>query len=78
MQDLKPKSGEAAESNESKASIWRYVINPEGKISDIHFLTQLTPEEKQVMLKDPGMGTGQLWRSQAVLKHHSMMLVTAT
>ena len=67
MQDLKPKSGEPAESHESKASIWRYVINPEGKISDIHFLAQLTPEEKQVMLKDPGMGTGQQRRFQGIL-----------
>ena len=53
------------------------MINPAGKISDIHFLTQLTPEEKQVMLKDPSMGTGQPWRS-GVFEQHDLMLCAAT
>jgi hypothetical protein len=54
--ELKPKSGEPVEANETKAAIWHYVVDDEGKVTDIHFLTQLTPEEKQMMLTDPKLG----------------------
>ena len=32
------------------AAMWRYVVNDSGKISDIYFLTQLTPDEKLSMV----------------------------
>ena len=32
------------------AAIWRYVVNESGKVTDIYFLTQLTPDEKVSMV----------------------------
>ena len=32
------------------AAMWRYVVNDSGKITDIYFLTQLTPDEKLSMV----------------------------
>ena len=31
--------------------MWRYVVNDAGKITDIYFLTQLTPDEKLSMVR---------------------------
>ena len=30
--------------------MWRYVVNDSGKVTDIYFLTQLTPDEKVSMV----------------------------
>lgn len=32
------------------AAMWRYVVNDDGKVTDIYFLTQLTPDEKVSMV----------------------------
>ena len=30
--------------------MWRYVVNDDGKVVDIYFMTQLTPDEKASMV----------------------------
>lgn len=30
--------------------MWRYVVSEDGKVTDIYFLTQLTPDEKVSMV----------------------------
>lgn len=30
--------------------MWRYVVSDDGKVTDIYFLTQLTPDEKVSMV----------------------------
>ena len=32
------------------AAIWRYVVGDDAKVTDIYFLTQLTPDEKVAMV----------------------------
>lgn len=63
-QDLQRKEGggdskaeELADGTATKAALWRYVVGDDGKVTDIYFLTQLTPDEKISMFTDPKLGS---------------------
>ncbi|DBA71440.1 TPA: hypothetical protein ACH3X2_011238 [Trebouxia sp. C0005] len=63
-QDLKKKEGggdgkaeELTDGTATKAALWRYVVGDNGKVTDIYFLTQLTPDEKLSMFTDPKLGS---------------------